>query len=153
MVFYFSGTGNTQWAAEELARTIGETLINISETQNGESKFRPEHNERIGFCFPVHGWRPPVNVRRFIEKLRIEKSERHYCYAICTAGDSRRNYGLSAKRLAEKRSAIRCGLVADNARIICRFAVYGCGYSCKGTGEKGTSCTRFAENHSTYHQP
>ena len=37
MVFYFSGTGNTQWAAEELARTIGETLINISETQNGET--------------------------------------------------------------------------------------------------------------------
>lgn len=88
MVFYFSGTGNTQWAAEELARTIGETLINISEAQNGESKFRPEHNERIGFCFPVHGWRPPVNVRCFIEKLRIEKSERHYCYAICTAGDT-----------------------------------------------------------------
>ena len=27
MVFYFSGTGNTQWVAEELARTIGADRI------------------------------------------------------------------------------------------------------------------------------
>ncbi|MCR4765102.1 MAG: 4Fe-4S dicluster domain-containing protein, partial [Bacteroidaceae bacterium] len=44
-------------------------------------------NERLGFCFPTHGWMPPTIVRNFINKLHISNVEGHYCYALTTCGD------------------------------------------------------------------
>ena len=88
MIFYLSGTGNTQWVAETLAQALGEPLINIAEIEEAECRFCVEEQERIGFCFPIHGWRPPFNVRSFVENLHIQHAEGHYCYAVCTAGDN-----------------------------------------------------------------
>lgn len=98
MIFYFSGTGNTRWAAQEISKATGEKLLFIPDMRGDECVFVPEKGERIGFCFPVHGWRPPKNVREFISKLTIEQSDSHYCYALCTAGD---NIG-EAMRILEK---------------------------------------------------
>lgn len=88
MLFYFSGTGNTRWAAETLAEHTGEQLLFIPEELKGECRYELETDERIGFCFPVHGWQPPRIVREFIRKLSIANSEGHYCYALVTCGDS-----------------------------------------------------------------
>lgn len=44
--------------------------------------------ERIGFCFPVHGWRPPKLVRNFIRNMKVEMPPNTFCYAVCTAGDT-----------------------------------------------------------------
>lgn len=88
MIFYFSGTGNTRWAAEVLARQTGEQLYFIPEELKGDCSYSLSENERIGFCFPTHGWQPPRIVRRFISRLHIEHAEGHYCYALTTCGDS-----------------------------------------------------------------
>lgn len=87
MIFYFSGTGNTKWMAEQLADATKENLFFIPEILNGECHFTLGENERIGFCFPVHGWRPPFVVRDFIRKLKLDNASGHYCYAFCTCGD------------------------------------------------------------------
>ncbi len=88
MIFYFSGTGNTRWAAEEVARRIDERLLFIPDELRGDCHYTLSKEERIGFCFPTHGWQPPHIVRQFIRKLHIEQSEGHYCYALTTCGDS-----------------------------------------------------------------
>jgi len=102
MVFYFSGTGNTRWAAEQLAAATGERLLFIPDELKGTCRYTLTEGERIGFCFPVHGWQPPHIVRQFIKRLAISTSEgqpplasqpspsatRHYCYALVTYGDS-----------------------------------------------------------------
>jgi NAD-dependent dihydropyrimidine dehydrogenase PreA subunit/flavodoxin len=90
MIFYFSGTGNTRWAAEKLAQETGERLLFIPEALKGDCAYTLEDNERIGFCYPVHGWRPPHIVRQFISKLRFTNlhATPHYCFALCTCGDS-----------------------------------------------------------------
>lgn len=91
MIFYFSGTGNTRWAAKALEQQLNEELIYIPDVMNGDCKFRLKEDEMIGFVFPIHGWRPPLIVRRFIRKLRLEDAEaasHHYVYALCSAGDS-----------------------------------------------------------------
>lgn len=103
MIFYFSCTGNTLWAARKVAEATGDSLINIASlpynvndnvcnqhdsNHNVTYDFELKPGESIGFFFPVHGWRPPLNVRRFISKLRISNSHNHYCYAVCTAGDT-----------------------------------------------------------------
>ena len=47
MIFYFSGTGNTRWAAQELATATGERLLNIAEEIYGDCRYAVEGDERI----------------------------------------------------------------------------------------------------------
>lgn len=89
MIFYLSATGNTLWAVKQLAETTGEKTINMAQTGGNEHAYTLTDGERIGFCFPVHGWRPPLIVRHFIANLNIANDARgHFCYALCTAGDT-----------------------------------------------------------------
>ncbi|MCR4765229.1 MAG: EFR1 family ferrodoxin, partial [Bacteroidaceae bacterium] len=87
MIFYFSGTGNTRWAATQLAQAINEQLLFIPDEIKGNCRYVLKQNERLGFCFPTHGWMPPTIVRNFINKLHISNVEGHYCYALTTCGD------------------------------------------------------------------
>ena len=88
MIFYFSGTGNTRWAAEKLAQVTNESLLFIPSELKGACEYSLEEGERIGFCFPTHGWQPPRIVRRFIRRMKISQAAGHYCYALTTCGDS-----------------------------------------------------------------
>ncbi len=99
MIFYFSCTGNTRWAAHKIAEATGDTLIDIAaelrkaDEEDATDKERTfsytlSADESLAFCFPVHGWRPPLAVRDFIRRLRISKTTDNYCYAVCTAGDT-----------------------------------------------------------------
>ena len=94
MIFYFSCTGNTRWAAEMLSTELQEELVDMAHDSRG--CYHLKEDERIGFCFPVHGWRPPQLVRSFIEKMVIENANGHFCWALCTAGD---DIGLSMEYL------------------------------------------------------
>lgn len=88
MIFYFSGTGNTKWAAQEIAKAIGERLLYIpDELRQGHRSYTLEADERIGFCFPTHGWQVPRLVRYFIKHLKLNV-DLNYCWALTTCGDS-----------------------------------------------------------------
>ena len=94
MVFYFSGTGNTRWIAEQIAKAIGEQLLYIPDLMRDvQYEFSLSENERIGFCFPTHGWQPPRIVREFVRKLKLSyptastDREMPYCWALTTCGD------------------------------------------------------------------
>jgi ferredoxin len=99
MVFYFSGTGNTRWAAEQLAAATGERLLSIADELNTSCEYTLAADERIGFCFPVHGWQPPHIVRELIRRMTIAGASGHYAYTLCTCGDST---GLAVKMLAKE---------------------------------------------------
>lgn len=88
MIFYLSCTGNTLWAAQELHKQTGGELINMADNANLRPRWYFNPGERIGFCFPVHGWRPPKLVRDFIKEMRVEMPPGTFCYAVCTAGDT-----------------------------------------------------------------
>lgn len=94
MIFYFSGTGNSKWAAKTLALETGDTLVSIPEVINSNCSFTLEKDEHVGFIFPIHGWRVPSIVKEFITKLTIKtlgedtSHVKHYCFCLVTAGDS-----------------------------------------------------------------
>ena len=92
MIFYFSGTGNSRWAAHRLADQTGEETVFIPDVTDNNCCFTLRTDERLGFVFPVHGWRPPKLVRQFVSRLtvKMEKDtpEKPYTYMVCTAGDS-----------------------------------------------------------------
>ena len=124
MIFYFSGTGNTKWAASKLASATHEDLISIAPYMRADDSshtlaepFILKKNERLGFVFPVHGWRVPKLVREFIGRMKVQREEpdaagsqtlsdisgssasagsRPFTYCVCTAGDS---IGLTIENL------------------------------------------------------
>ena len=119
MIFYFTGTGNTRWAAQQLAEATGEELHYIpDELGKTELHYVLKDGERLGFCFPTHGWQPPRIVREFIRKATFTlqpssispqpssispqpssiSPQPSYIYALTTCGD---NMG-HAMRIFEK---------------------------------------------------
>lgn len=113
MIFYLSCTGNTLWAVRQIAESTGDRLIDIAQALEGDCHYVPEKDERIGFCFPVHGWRPPKLFRAFIGKLSIATADGHYCWALCTAGD---DIGQSMELLARD-------LAARNLKVESQFSL------------------------------
>ena len=97
MIFYFSGTGNTRWAAQKVAAATADRLVNIAEemlaaetaqASDPQFTYTLAQDERIGFFFPVHGWRPPRLVLDFLDRLHLANADSHYAYVVCTAGDN-----------------------------------------------------------------
>ena len=101
MIFYFSGTGNTRWAAELVAKATGERLVYIPDAMRaGRYEYTLMEGERLGFCFPTHGWQPPRLVREFVGELKLHSAATpqdgddttgaacHYCWALTTCGDN-----------------------------------------------------------------
>ena len=88
MIFYFTGTGNTKWVAQQISEAIGETLYYIPDLiREDKYTFDLKEGETIGFCFPIHGWQPPRIVRSFIRKLALA-NKAAYCWALTTCGDN-----------------------------------------------------------------
>lgn len=99
MIFYFTGTGNTGFVASRLAQETGERLVSVaSAVVNEEYDYRLAADERIGFCFPIHGWRPPFIVRDFVRRLHLDGYNGQFCYAFATCGD---DVGLAFDYLRE----------------------------------------------------
>lgn len=90
MIFYFSGTGNSLYAARHLAKATQDRLISIPEEMS-DPAFSKEYalstDERIGFVFPIHSWGPPEIVLRFIRRIRFANYQNHYCFFVATCGD------------------------------------------------------------------
>ena len=113
MIFYFTGTGNTRWAAQLLAEATGEELRFIPDELGKTESYRLKDGERLGFCFPTHGWQPPHIVREFIRRSTFIVQHSTYIYALTTCGD---NMGY-AMRIFEKELRLK-GLHTD-----ARFAI------------------------------
>ena len=109
MIFYFTGTGNTRWAAQQLAGATGDRLRFIpDELRKSTLHYTLADDERLGICFPTHGWQPPHIVREFLRRASFENV--HYVYALTTCGD---NMGYAMRIL--RKELQRHGLTLDAA--------------------------------------
>ena len=126
MIFYLSGTGNTHWVAEQLAEMTGNRLIDIAKELDGPCRYELQENESVGFCFPIHAWRPPMLMRRFISQLTLVGPNDHkpYCWSVFTMGDSA---GLAAdylqQDLAERQSHCEGDIVGFQAQLVASVAM------------------------------
>ena len=83
MIFYFSGTGNSLYAAKSIAEYNGEKLISIAsimKSKDGCYEYNLTKDEVIGFVFPIYAWAPPKMVISFI----IHRSG--HCFWNCLLG-------------------------------------------------------------------
>lgn len=91
MIFYYSATGNTRFAAEYLAEKLGTEAINILEVSEIS-----RYGNSIGLMFPIYCWGVPKIVTGFIERYFTDLPADIYCWAVCTCGDEA---GVAMKRL------------------------------------------------------
>lgn len=91
MIYYFSGTGNSQWVAKQLGEKLGEEVLNLAQVEE------PEVSERIILVCPIYAWSIPGIVMRFARKLTLSSSTK--LYLVVTCGD---NVGQAIKGFSKE---------------------------------------------------
>lgn len=86
MIFYFTGTGNSLYAAKALAGD-GEEIVSIIDALR-EKRFRYtlKDNEPLGFVFPVYYYTVSDPVLELIRNLQVENAS--FVYAVIPCGAS-----------------------------------------------------------------
>lgn len=92
MIFYFSGTGNSAWAARQLARLTGDGAYDITNLNELPDM---ENAKQIGFVFPVYAWGVPEIMAEFVKKLPKRQA---FTFGVCTCGGEA---GLTMKRFSK----------------------------------------------------
>jgi len=103
MVMYFSGTGNSRYAARIIADVTGERLVSINEmikTGNRELLRLQEQSRRLIFVTPTYAWRIPRLVEKFITEADFRKDLK--VYFVLTCGSETHNAVGYVKKLCKK---------------------------------------------------
>ncbi|MDO5521655.1 MAG: EFR1 family ferrodoxin [bacterium] len=103
MIFYFSGTGNSRYAAEQMAKSTNEKLVYMSkQTMNETTSYQLEEDERVGFVFPIYWYGVPKIVEQFIDQLKFSNYKGQYVYVVVTYGGSCGNTMRQIATILEK---------------------------------------------------
>jgi NAD-dependent dihydropyrimidine dehydrogenase PreA subunit len=84
MIYYFSGTGNSKWVAEQLASKTDDIAVNMV----GLSAVPSTNDQTIGIIFPIHAWGVPEPVLEFVKRLMGKPA---FTFGVCTCGDEAGN--------------------------------------------------------------
>lgn len=89
MIFYFTATGNSQYAAEKIAAATGDRTVSIGTAlRNGEFTYDITNDDRLGFVIPTFAWTLPGAVARFLENLTLTGYKSQYVFGVFTCGES-----------------------------------------------------------------
>lgn len=87
MIFYFSGTGNSRYAARFLSQLTGEKCFNLPSVNPITAHFE---GETLGMVMPVYSWGIPPIVKDFIFRLNetfVLEAEKHKIWVLFVCGD------------------------------------------------------------------
>ncbi len=118
MIYYFSGTGNSRFIAQEIAALTNDCVCSMSEKEPIPTD---ENSAFLGIVFPVYGWQPPKIVRRFCNTLNRAAASGRFVYAILTCGT---DCGKTLKIL--RRLMLLRGIGIDSAYSVIMPDVYVC---------------------------
>ena len=69
MVYYFSGTGNSRYAARRIGALTGEEVRFLPSLDPYAEDLEKGKDKTVGFVFPVYAWGVPPIVMDFIKRL------------------------------------------------------------------------------------
>ena len=86
MIFYFTGTGNSLYAARQLADE-GEAVVSIVDALRDRTfRYVLKDGEKLGFVFPVYFYTGSDPVLDFVRNLTVENASFVYAVIPCGAG-------------------------------------------------------------------
>ncbi len=107
MIFYFSATGNSQYAAEKTAAATGDRLISIGQAlRDGHFDFDIKRDDSLGFVVPTYAWTLPGAVALFLERLNLSGYTGQYVYGIFTCGESTGSEAAALNTILKSKSII-----------------------------------------------
>lgn len=87
MIFYFSATGNSQSAAEQIASALDSRIISIGlALRDGHFDFDITADDYLGFVIPTFAYTLPAPVSMFIEKLNLTGYAAQHVFGVLTCG-------------------------------------------------------------------
>ncbi len=126
MIYYFSGTRNSRYAAMRLGSLTGQEVRFIPETDPYTQKIDDAKDTSVGFVFPVYAWGVPPIVLDFIKRLpesMIEdiKKKGIPVWSVATCGDETGMAMDMLRKEIEKRGACLSGawsLIMPNVYVL-----------------------------------
>lgn len=108
MIFYFSGTGNSQRAAMQISEFLGDEIVSINKYLKKDEKNSFHSENPLVFVAPTYSWQMPKVVERWIRKTQFEGNSN--VYFILTCGGSVGNAAAYAKKLCAEKGLLFRGL-------------------------------------------
>lgn len=109
MIFWFSGTGNSEWIAKNIAAKTGDRAVNICDLHSAPSL---DGEEYVGLVFPVYAWGAAQPMADFAAKLPHTSA---FTFGICTCGA---DAGLTMKKISSLFRLDSCYSVAMPSNYI-----------------------------------
>ncbi len=101
MIYYFSGTGNSQLAARQIAEAAGHGLVSINHClKTGETPPIPPEGPLV-FVAPTYAWRLPRVVEQWVRRTGFGAGRD--AYFVLTCGGSAGNAGAYAEKLCREK--------------------------------------------------
>ncbi len=101
MIFYFTGTGNSLYAAKALANDGEEVISVVDAARKKAFHYVLKGNEALGFVFPVYFYTVSDPVLEFVQNLTAENAG--FVYAVIPCGASIGSAGAVLKSELAKR--------------------------------------------------
>ena len=121
MVLYFSGTGNSQFAALQIAKlTDDDEIISINKYLKSGKKTTIRSGNPLVFVAPTYSWRMPRVVEQWILDTGFKGCKDAYFILTCGVDAETLRYML--KNCARKKA---CGFVGFH-RLLCRKTIWPC---------------------------
>lgn len=83
MILYFSGTGNSEYAAKRLGQALGEEVINLFEKLRDHDYSQLYSNTPWVIVTPTYAWRIPRFVQAWLAKTPLAQSKEIYFVLTC----------------------------------------------------------------------
>ena len=106
VIYVYTGTGNSLWAARRLAERLGDTTIIPVTRATAVSPGNPA--DRVGLVFPVHMWCLPGRIRAFLDTLPVAPGTYYFAVAV-NAGQVAATLLQLRDILAAKRAMLSAG--------------------------------------------
>ncbi|MBR5203106.1 MAG: EFR1 family ferrodoxin [Clostridia bacterium] len=109
MILYFSGTGNSKYVAEQIAKITSDEIISINDKLRNNDSSDITATDRLVFVVPTYAWRIPRVVRDWILKTNFKGAKN--IYFVMTCGSEIGNAEKYNKQLCNKKSFTYMGSV------------------------------------------
>lgn len=110
MILYFSGTGNSRYAAQIIQSVTGDEILSMNELMKTGSKDTLKSEKPFVFVCPAYAWKIPRVVEKLIRDAQLEGSKK--AYFVLTCGEGTGNAVHYAKKLCNEKGLEFLGLAS-----------------------------------------
>jgi len=130
IIFYFSGTGNSLYAAKSISKELENCeIIPMIKPFSSIKQY-----DSVGFIYPTYYWGMPKRVIEFAENLKLNNNKNTYYYSIATYG------GLAGNAVCQMYELLlnRHGIKLNYGKALKMFSNYVVAYDMSENVDKIT---------------